>query len=72
MGLSKEFVGKNRIHPKSKLMVEEIIGSFPENKKISYTLKSPLDVVALWISIDGDDTKTSFVTEISDLQLLRD
>ena len=71
IALSQQQVGSYRVHPKSDLMNEEIIGSFPENKKVNHILKKPIDVVAIWISIDGDDTKSSFVTEINELKLIQ-
>ncbi len=66
---SKELVGQKRQHPKSDLMLEEVIASFPETKSITHKLTKPLDVVALWISVDGDDTKSKFSTTIEELIL---
>lgn len=65
----KDLVGQKRQHPKSDLMLEEIIASYPETKSIDHKLEKPLDVVALWISTDGDDTKSKFVTVIESLKL---
>lgn len=65
----KDLVGQKRNHPKSDLMVEEIIAQYPESKSIEHKLAAPLDVVALWISVDGDDTKSTFATIIESLKL---
>jgi hypothetical protein len=66
---SKELIGQKRQHPKSELMLEEIIASFPETKAIEHKLAKPIDVVALWISIDGDDTKSKYTTTIESIKL---
>ncbi|MFP5520099.1 MAG: hypothetical protein ACLGGX_09360 [Bdellovibrionia bacterium] len=71
ISLDKTLLGQARLHPKSDLMLEEIVGSYPENKKVSYSLKKPLDVVAIWISVDGDDNNSSFATEISEIKLIK-
>ncbi|MGE0633433.1 MAG: hypothetical protein AB7O96_13560 [Pseudobdellovibrionaceae bacterium] len=65
-------VGKSRKHPASDLMEEEFIfliekaGSFGYN----YELNHPLEAVAVWISIDGDDTKSDYDVLVSKLELV--
>lgn len=66
---SNELIGQKRQHPKSELMREEVIASYPEAKFIDFKLERPLDVVALWISSDGDDTKSKFAITIKNLKL---
>lgn len=67
-----ELVGKSRAHPKSDLMVETILtevnksGSFELNRK----LDSPVASAAIWISIDGDDSKSEYETTISEIKLM--
>lgn len=54
-----------RTHPKSELMEERVVGDFKEGRleqKIEVDLKS--DILGLWISIDGDDTKSKFETTL--------
>lgn len=66
-----ELLGKSRIHPKSDLIVENIIaktnldGSFDVRKKI----EPPMEVAAVWISIDGDETKSEYETVISEIKI---
>jgi hypothetical protein len=60
---------KKREHPLSDLLVEEF--AIPYEKSINY--KSKLDlkkkVLALWISSDGDDTKSSYLVKIKKIKL---
>ena len=53
-------VGKSREHPASDLMQEDFFTSVEKAGPFSYehTLREPLKAVAVWISIDGDDTKS--------------
>lgn len=66
---TKNLVGEKRQHPKSDLMLEEIVASYPETKNLTHKLNKNLDVVALWISVDGDDTKAKFNTTIEEIKL---
>lgn len=67
----KELVGKKRAHPKSELISENIFalvdtaGDFQLTKNIS----PAIDTLALWISTDGDDTKSEFETLISEIEI---
>ena len=66
-----ELVGKSRAHPKSDLIVENIFAntgndaSFEVRKKI----EPSIEAAAIWISIDGDDTKSEYETVISEISL---
>lgn len=65
-------VGKARVHPKSELMHEFVVASHSENKEVlevNHQLKMPLQVVALWLSSDGDDTKSQFEVQIQKIEL---
>lgn len=65
-------VGQTRIHPKSDLMVESIVALRPEGEsefEVSHKLTTPLKTAALWLAIDGDDTKSKFRVEIKSLEL---
>lgn len=66
-----ELIGKTRNHPKSDLMVEHIIGQTRIDSDFNITQKmdKPIDIAALWISIDGDDTKSEFETKITEIIL---
>lgn len=71
---SREQVGTGRIHPSTDLIKEEFI-NYVKNQgpfQIEYNLKTPKDAVALWISIDGDDTQSDFDVLISNLEIITD
>lgn len=67
----EELIGKSRTHPKSDLIVETVSakldpsGNFDLNKP----LETPIETAAVWISIDGDDSKSEFVSTISEIKL---
>lgn len=64
-------LGKKRQHPNSDLIQEEFIAvaQQPGPFKFSHILKQPLKVLALWISIDGDDTQSHFDVLLSKIEL---
>jgi hypothetical protein len=64
-------VGKTRVHPASELLSEEFFAEVKSTGPFSYDfqMNQPFEAVALWISIDGDDTKSSFDVLISNLTL---
>lgn len=64
-------VGSSRVHPLSDLIQEDFIAavSKPGRFQYTYTMKKPLEAVALWISVDGDDTKSNYEVLISKLEL---
>lgn len=63
--------GQHRVHPLSDLIQEDFfalaskVGAFDYD----YVFKQPLEVSAVWISIDGDDTKSIFDVTISSIEL---
>lgn len=67
--------GKIRNHPLSKLIKEnnKWLLKFDKNGiakfDFSTELPSPKKTLAIWISIDGDDTKSNFKTKITNLKL---
>lgn len=64
-------VGKSRSHPKSELIDETVSALITTTGPLefSFDLKEPLQVAALWLSTDGDDTKSAFDISISELHL---
>ncbi len=64
-------VGRGRTHPASDLLQEEFFAEAKAAGPFSFEhqLKLPIDAVAVWISIDGDDTKSSYDVLISSLEL---
>jgi hypothetical protein len=79
----KELIGKSRQHPKSKFMHEEYmflapipagptVGSTdspakPVSVSISKKFTSPIPAAGIWLSIDGDDSKSKFEVKIKSL-----
>ena len=62
---------QERTHPNSDLLYEYF---FVEVKSVGlftyeFKFKQPIEVVAVWISIDGDDTKSKFEVLISSIEL---
>lgn len=66
-----EQVGKNRSHPSSDLIQENFFAEIKKTGRFSYDyqFEKPLDAVAVWISIDGDDTQSAFDVLISEIVL---
>lgn len=65
-------LGKQRTHPSTDLFIEnffELVKN-PGAFNYEYRLQNQKDVAAIWISVDGDDTKSSFKVLISKLELL--
>ncbi len=63
--------GQSREHPLSELMVEHFIAAQPADGELDLTFQPELTapVLALWISIDGDDTKSSYQVLLKNLTL---
>ena len=66
-----KLLGQRRQHPLSELIYErnawvlDQVGPFD----LQYELETPKDVVALWLSIDGDDSQSAFSLRINQLLL---
>lgn len=71
---SKELVGTKRDHYFSESLKEEIVASLNENGQfqLQHNFEKPVKVLGLWLSIDGDDTKSKFDVLIKDIQLTED
>lgn len=65
-------IGKIRKHPASDLIEEEFIALVRAAGPFAYDFKvnRPLETAAIWIGIDGDDTKSNFDVVISKLELM--
>lgn len=71
LGQNAKLLGKSRTHPKSDLMHETIVAIRQgPTSSLQYDLSTPLNVSALWISIDGDDTKSKYQTRVKKLALV--
>ncbi len=64
-------VGRSRVHPLSNLIHETFFTHVATSGRFdySYVLKEPVEVAAVWLSIDGDDTKSSFDVLIDKIEL---
>ncbi len=64
-------LGARRQHPLSQLIFENnvwLIDS-PGEFELSHRLNEPLEVIAIWLSIDGDDSESGYTNLIRDLRL---
>jgi len=68
---SRALLGKSRTHPSSDLLREEffVLAEHSGPFEYDYQFKEPIEAIALWISVDGDDTKSDFDVLISGLSL---
>jgi len=60
----------SRSHPKSELIEERVVGRFVDGK-LQQDVNVEIDgtVLGLWLSVDGDDTKSRFSTTIKKITL---
>lgn len=68
---SENLKGFERVHPMSELIRErnEWLMTSPGDFELSAEFQAPLEVAALWLSIDGDDTQSQFTVEIQHIEL---
>ena len=64
-------LGQRRRHPLSELIYERNVWLIDRSGpfELHYELETPRDVVAVWVSIDGDDSRSSYSTLIRELTL---
>jgi hypothetical protein len=67
----KTLLGQHRTHPKSDLLVERFVAVAADDGTftLNYEWKQPLDVLAVWISSDGDDSGSKFTVDIQEISL---
>lgn len=59
-----------RIHPSSPLITEKIVGKIIDKKiEINVDLDSSKEYLGIWISSDGDDTKSKYELQIDQLAI---
>lgn len=65
------FLGQQRQHPLSDLIYENNVWLLDKagDFTLTYNLENPEKVIAVWLSIDGDDTRSSYTTTIKTLLL---
>ncbi len=71
VGQMDEQVGRKRAHPLSDLLKEHVVWKHNGDGPFEYRheFDQPVEVVALWLSSDGDDTKSSFKVNLSEIRL---
>ncbi|HAG90869.1 MAG TPA: hypothetical protein DCL41_03310 [Bdellovibrionales bacterium] len=74
LGRPNQTLGQKRIFPKTKdLVSEEIVALYKEGQKdykISHSFQKPRKIAGLWLSMDGDVTKTKFDVIVKEIKLL--
>jgi len=74
LGRPNQKIGQSRIFPGAKELVsEEVISNFEEGKTdyhFIHSFKTPRKIAGLWLSMDGDVTKTKFDVVIKEIKLI--
>ena len=67
--LSPALVGQTRVHPSTDYIKEQNAGLLNQSGDFAYTytLPEPRATVALWLSVDGDDTGSEFDLRIDEI-----
>ena len=67
----KAHLGKKREHPLSDLIKEEVVWLIPEDGKFewSHEFEQSREVLALWLSSDGDDTQSNYKVQFQKIEL---
>lgn len=71
VGTDPRQIGHTRTHPLSDLLEETVVGVPDANGNFAITkhFSRPMNVLAVWIASDGDDTKSSFVLRLNRVEL---
>ena len=66
-----EQLNRERVHPLSELILENNVWLLdqPGRFELSHRLETPLEVIAVWLSSDGDNSGSAFTTRIESLTL---
>jgi hypothetical protein len=72
VGVDPAQIGRRRQHPLSDLIVEQVVAAAPAEGRVDFVhaLERPLEAVALWLSVDGDDTGSRFTILIERIELV--
>lgn len=68
----EQLLSKKRQHPESEYLQEENVWLKKENQNhfvLEKILDKPLVIAGIWISIDGDDTKSKYMVKIKKIEL---
>lgn len=71
VGVDGSQLGRTRTHPINDLMLETISATPDQNGDFAFTNRfdPPMNIIAVWISCDGDDSKSSYSTLLRRLEL---
>jgi len=72
LGLDASQIGQTRTHPASDLLTERVVAA-PEadgSFRIVVDLPAPIDVAGVWLSSDGDDTRSRYSVRLAELALV--
>lgn len=71
LGVAADQVGQRRQHPRSDLIHEEVVAVPGRDGRfdLSIALDGIAETAAIWIAVDGDDTKSTFTLVLEHLQL---
>ena len=71
VGAEKAHVGRERVHPLSELIVEKVVALPGADGRFEFThaLERPLRALAVWLSADGDDTKSRYKLLVESIEL---
>ncbi|MCB0364606.1 MAG: hypothetical protein H6624_08745 [Bdellovibrionaceae bacterium] len=66
-----DHVGSKREHPASDLIMEQVVWKIPENGgfDLKHEFTANPDVLALWLSSDGDDTRSAYRVRFKKIEL---
>lgn len=69
LGVDRSEIGRTRQHPMSRLLEEAVVAAPQSDGSFDFVhiFNPPTETCAVWISADGDDTKSSFQTIINQL-----
>jgi len=69
---NKKQLGQVRVHPSSDLISETFFAlvNSPGKFDHTFTFAEPIEAAAVWVSVDGDDTKSKFSALLARLELL--
>jgi len=72
VGTEPRQIGATRQHPLSELMEETVVAVPDASGQFSFAKKfsNPIKTLAVWISSDGDDTKSSFAVMLTKIEIL--
>lgn len=64
---NKSLIGQERVSPLSRHMQEKVISG--RDKVLKFTRPNAVKTIAIWLNIDGDDTQSKFITDISSIKV---